>query len=186
MGRFNYQRAYRRNLPHFQPPGANFFVTFRLTGSLPQHVVRQWRLERQWLEQLAQTNVAHYEQVKGEFERVWFMKFESLLDGAATGPVWLKDERVASSVAESLHYRHGKAYRLDAFTIMPNHVHTVIKPLPIDQGERLDLQTVNVKNDQQVDEIECQSLSAVMQSLKGYTAFKGQSDSGSRGRILGA
>ncbi len=27
---------YRRNLPHFQPPGNWFFITFRLHGSFPK------------------------------------------------------------------------------------------------------------------------------------------------------
>jgi len=155
MSHFTYRPAYRRNLPHIQPPGATFFVTFRLAGSLPQDVVSQWRREREWLEHLASTNVSHYDQIKTEFERFWFAKFELLLDGAIVGPVWLNDERVASQVAESLQYRHGKVYRLDAFTIMSNHVHAVIKPLPADN-----------------EGIEYHSLAAIMQSLKGYTAFK--------------
>jgi putative transposase len=156
MSPFRYQPAYRRNLPHIQPPGATFFMTFRLAGSLPQSVVRQWNRERQWLAHLAETNAIYYNLVKRDFERVWFKKFESILDGAAVGPVWLKDERVASQVAESLHYRHGKVYRLDAFTIMPNHVHTVIKPLPIGGAEG----------------VTYHSLAAIMQSLKGYTAYE--------------
>jgi REP-associated tyrosine transposase len=131
-------------------------MTFRLAGSLPQNVVRQWYRERQWLAHLSQTNCTYYELVKRDFERVWFRKFELILDGSTVGPVWLKDETVASRVAESLHYRHGKVYRLDAFTIMPNHVHTVIKPLPIEGAEV----------------VTYHSLAAIMQSLKGYTAYQ--------------
>jgi REP element-mobilizing transposase RayT len=171
MSHFNYQPAYRRNLPHFQPPGATFFVTFRLAGSIPQNVVRQWNREREWLAHLARTNATHYDRVKRDFERGWFKKFELLLDGATVGPVWLKDERVASIVAESLHYRHEKVYRLDAFTIMSNHVHTVIKPLPMDQDEGMHSH-LEMRKNWQVDGLEYQSLAAIMQSLKGYTAFK--------------
>lgn len=29
---------YWRNLPHWQPPGANIFLTFQLNGSLPRRV----------------------------------------------------------------------------------------------------------------------------------------------------
>jgi putative transposase len=50
MGHFDYKRSYRRNLPHLQPAGATFFVTFRLAGSLPKSVVEQWQNEREWLE----------------------------------------------------------------------------------------------------------------------------------------
>jgi putative transposase len=170
MSHFNYQPAYRRNLPHIQPPGATFFVTFRLDGSIPQTVVRQWNREREWLTHLARTNPTHYDEVKRDFERAWFKKFELLLDGATVGPVWLNDERVASVVAESLHYRHGRVYRLDAFTIMSNHVHTVIKPLPVGQGEDT-LLNLGAK-DSPADDVEYQSLAAIMQSLKGYTAFR--------------
>lgn len=55
-----------------------------------------------------------------------------------------------------MHYRDGKIYRLDAFSIMPNHVHFVIRPLPISENE----------------ELTYPSLASIMQSLKGYTAFK--------------
>ena len=36
-----YQYYYKRNLPHYQPPGATFFITFRLYGSLPFVVIQQ-------------------------------------------------------------------------------------------------------------------------------------------------
>src|SRR5438045_4012046 len=105
MGKLDYQHSYRRNLPHIQPPGATFFLTFRLAGSLPQDVVDQWNKESEWLAVLKQKNPLHHQRVKPDFERAWFVKFEALLDGSACGPVWLKDEQVAAQVAESLHYR---------------------------------------------------------------------------------
>jgi putative transposase len=63
---------------------------------------------------------------------------------------------VAEIVAEALHYRDGKVYRLHAFSIVPNHVHVVFKPLPV------------IGSDYPAD----QALASIMQSLKGYTAFK--------------
>ena len=45
-------------------------------------------------------------------------------------PVWLRDPRIAALVAASLHHLNGQVYALDAFCIMPNHVHIVMKPLP--------------------------------------------------------
>ena len=170
MGKLKYQPSYRRNLPHIQPPGATFFLTARLAGSLPKVVIDQWNEERKWLGHLAETNPTHYEQVKLDFERVWFAKFESILDGAKCGPLWLSDEGVAAQVAESLHYRDGKVYRLDSFSIMPNHLHVVFKPLPIAKPlnslEQLGIdETVG-------DQTRYHSLAAIMQSLKGYTANK--------------
>jgi REP element-mobilizing transposase RayT len=163
MGNLNYRPSYRRNLPHIQPLGETFFLTFRLAGSLPQIVVDQWNEERQWLNHLKQNNPLHHELVKSDFDRAWFIKFEALLDGGEYGPVWLKEDRIAAKVAESLHHRDGKVYRLDAFSIMPNHVHVVFKPLPAGPaGSELS----------QVDGFRYHSLAAIMQSLKGYTAYQ--------------
>jgi hypothetical protein len=90
MSRFAYRESYRRNLP--PPPGASFFVTFRLAGSLPNSLIQQWNRERKWLTYLKQHNPAHYGLIELEFERAWFSKFETILDStrgrtgmAATG-----------------------------------------------------------------------------------------------------
>lgn len=171
MGKLDYH-SYRRNLPHIQPPGASFFETFRLAGSLPQEVVAQWSKERQWLTHLAQTNPLHHERIKSDFERAWFSKFEVLLDGATCGPVWLREERIAMQVAESLHYRDGKVYRLDAFSIMPNHVHVVFKPLPVTQAVSWRLQVGPAGAQSPADNARYHSLASIMQSLKGYTSFQ--------------
>jgi len=155
MSHLEYQLTYRRNLPHIQPLNATLFVTFRLAGTLPKSLIARWQEKRRWLLQLAQKNPSYHEQVKTIFDRSGFAKFERILDSVEVGPTWLRDQRVAAIVAESLHYRDGTVYRLGAFSIMPNHVHAVIKPLPIEGNE-------------------CgyHSLSSTMQSLKGYTAFQ--------------
>lgn len=171
MSQFDYQPSYRRNLPHIQPPGSTFFVTFRLAGSLPQNVVRQWNQERQWLAHLARTNTPYYDQVKNDFERAWFAKFESILDAATCGPRWLSDPRIAAAIAESLHYRDRKVYRLDVFTIMPNHVHAVFKPLPTGRTEVAHSRFETVERNARADSVEYHSLATIMHSLKGYTAF---------------
>ena len=173
MSTLNYRPSYRRNLPHIQPPGASFFITFRLAGSLPLDVVKQWNLERQWLRHLSETNPNHFDQVKHEFDRRWFAKFEALLDCATVGPTWVNDSRVASIVADSLHYRDRRVYRLDAFTIMSNHVHTVFRPLP----------THPVRDFRPTEDVEYYSLASIMHSLKGYTAFQANRILGRKGEF---
>ncbi len=170
MGSFDYKLSYRRNLPHIQPEGATFFLTFRLAGSLPQSIVDQWKQEREWLEHLRQSNPFHYDRVKLDFERKWFAKFESVLDGSTHGPVWLRDDRIAAQIAEGLRYRDGRVYRLDAFSIMANHVHAVFKPLPVTRA--ISLRRENVKETDQTRDLVYHSLASIMQSLKGYTAFQ--------------
>lgn len=168
---------YRRNLPHIQTPGATLFVTFQLAGSIPQHVLAQWRMEKLQFEreksrllrlqndsESVSRQHRHFEEKDKhlEWRRQWFQKFEKTLDSAESGPVWLKDNRIAKEIAESLHYRDGKMYCLDAYCIMSNHVHVVFTPLTM-QSSRTDV--VNSAENYN-------SLSSIMQSLKGYTAHK--------------
>ena len=139
MNRFDYKPFYHRNLPHTQPPGATFFVTFNLSGSLPRSVIQQWKAEKKQLEaekvrilKLKNSNrLASIEHKIFEWKREWFRKFENTLDSAQSGPLWLKDEQAVKEGVESLRYRDGKVYRLVAYCIMANHVHVVFAPLPI-------------------------------------------------------
>lgn len=122
---------YRRNLPHIQEPGAEYFVTFRLYGSLPKEVVRQMSKEREEFKMLHQFK-KDYQIKKYRREALRFKKYESLLDGHKTGPVWLKEKKIASIVSEAIHYRDGNDYDLYAFCIMSNHVHMVFRDLSAD------------------------------------------------------
>lgn len=42
----NMKTNYARNLPHIQPIGATFFITFSLYGSIPKEKVHQLQQER--------------------------------------------------------------------------------------------------------------------------------------------
>ena len=176
MSHFDHKPFYRRDLPHIQPPGETFFVTFNLAGSLPRNVLQQWKAEKRLLEaeksHVQELKRASHDRANGditsdqkqkhhEWNRRWFRQFETALDSAQIGPLWLKDERIAKEVAESLHYRDGKVYRLDAYCIMANHVHVVFAPLAIQPSE-----------EPQTNSLLYNTLASIMQSLKGYTAYK--------------
>ncbi|MDE0301394.1 MAG: hypothetical protein OXN17_22440 [Candidatus Poribacteria bacterium] len=176
MSHFDHKPFYRRNLPHIQPPGVTFFVTFNLAGSLPRNVLQQWKAEKRQLEaeesnvqevqatsdvQASGDKTSDQKQEHRQWNRRWFRQFETALDNAQTGPLWLKDERIAKEVAESLHYRDEKVYRLDAYCIMANHVHVVFAPLAILPSE-----------EPQTNSLLYNTLASIMQSLKGYTAWK--------------
>lgn len=163
-------------MPNIQPPGATSFVTCHLAGSLPQTVLQQWKTEKCRLETeksrlLKSQDVSHFEAVENitfeqkqehcKWKRQWFRKFEKTLDNAQSGPLRLKDERIAKEVAGSLHYRNGKVYYLDAYCIMANHVHVVFAPLAIQSS-----------GEAQANSLRSNTLASIMQSLKGYTAWK--------------
>jgi REP element-mobilizing transposase RayT len=103
-------------------------------------MVRYYQARRDWLkDQLRRVNEISAETLPREhaswqtrlekLNREWFMKCEEILHREAVGPTWMRDDRVADKVVENLHHLDGSAYRLDAFTVMSNHVHTVFRPL---------------------------------------------------------
>jgi len=118
---------YERNLPHVQPLGGTFFVTFHLHGSIPQAVLQLWK------EELIAAK-AQLSQVSSDFQNdleiLWkkdFLKRDKYLDTLQTGTFYLKDERIAKVVADSFHFWDNKLLELYAYCIMPNHVHVVFR-----------------------------------------------------------
>ena len=98
---------YRRRLPHFQPDGAYLFVTWRLDGSLPASVLQ-----------------ARYSSPGHAFVAV---------DRALAQDqrrLWLRNPRIAKLISDSIHAgeveRH--YYELQAWVVMPNHVHLLVLP----------------------------------------------------------
>ncbi|MCC3153154.1 transposase [Hymenobacter sp. BT770] len=118
---------YERNLPHWLPPGELIFITFRLSGSLPQEVLERLQDEARLLQQGCGLDpAAQYAE-----QKKYFGRFDALLDGTDHGPTWLRQPEVAAIVAQSLHYPDGKGYNLRCYCIMPNHVHLVVE-LPVE------------------------------------------------------
>ena len=127
MSNLRFRKYYRRRLPHIQIEGSTYFVTFRLKDSLPEDALEKLAEETERIR-----NLSKY---KAEPEhRRWFGKFDDYLDIVSCGETHLKNEQIAGLVAESIHYRDGEVYDLDAFCIMPNHVHLVCTPLEKGQG----------------------------------------------------
>ncbi|HUR98603.1 MAG TPA: hypothetical protein VMZ26_11115 [Pyrinomonadaceae bacterium] len=127
---YEYKRFYRRKLPHVNSPGATLFVTFRLFGSIPKHILANWQRERTELEleynrMLKQPDIepAELKRFQKELQRRSFAKYEDALHNNAEGPHWLRDPRIAAKVASGLHFFNGKSYATHAFSIMSNHVH---------------------------------------------------------------
>jgi hypothetical protein len=49
MRQYNYKERTARNLPHYHPPQATLFLTFRLAGTVPKPVFQRYSSEKQWL-----------------------------------------------------------------------------------------------------------------------------------------
>ncbi|MGE0886746.1 MAG: transposase [Blastocatellales bacterium] len=189
MNEYIYKEYTERDLPHIQPPDATLFVTFRLAGSIPKSVLRVYRAQKLWWEEETRRILAlrikedspemraHEERLLA-FRRQWFVKFEEILHQAEAGPSWLKNESVAKIVADALHYRDGKVYRLDAYCIMSNHVHALFAPFLAASELREVLLPEGMRFLSQNP-----PLDKIMKSLKGYSAWEANNALGRRGNF---
>ena len=98
----------QRHLPHWTPPGQDIFITWRLHDSLPAKIGPPASTES-----------------SGKV----FVHYDHILDKARTGPVWLKNSRIASCVLEALNSaQQRRMFTLRSYVLMANHVHVLLRP----------------------------------------------------------
>lgn len=127
---------YRRNLPHWHPGGKAIFLTWRLFGSLPRGIVPS---KSAWSTRGAATlgcistgrSACATKQGKSGItaEGRRFRQMDAELDRGATGPLWLRDPRIARHVEDAVGRGEELGhYQLDSYVVMPNHVHVLLWP----------------------------------------------------------
>ena len=104
-------------LPHFDSPGAQQYITYRLADSLPAERRQEW-------EALLK--------IEDDLERQ--RKLEAYLD-LGHGACYLRDPRIADLVQGNLWHHDGSKYRLLAWVVMPNHVHALIEVWGVPLGK---------------------------------------------------
>ena len=99
----------RRRLPHWYPEGSHLFLTWHLHGSLP-----------------ASSQTPPGSLSSGQA----FVWLDRQLDTPREGPMYLRRLQIAQivvdSIKEGVHLGH---YERNAYVIMANHVHLLIRPL---------------------------------------------------------
>ena len=160
---------YQRHLPHYQPPGCTFFVTFRLTGSLPLYVIQKLKNEHEAQLKIISGIEDQKEKYRSykEVQLNYFEKFDSVLDKYRKSVSWLKQPALAEKVKEVIHFYDGNTYDLIAYTIMPNHVHMVFTPIEENVGRDLSRQQNGV--DMNVD-LQMPIVTDILRRLKGATS----------------
>ncbi len=126
------ERRVRRGayLPHVTEPRAIYAVTFRLADSLPRSVLDAWRAERDAVARRATEEgrpLDRDEQLR--MDRLFSDRIESALDRGA-GACWFSRDDVAAVMEGQLKQFAGVRYRLLAWSVMPNHLHVIVQPLP--------------------------------------------------------
>ena len=116
------QRGNNR-LPHWEQPGATYFITFRLADSIPSHLFEQWNKERdEWLESNPKPWRTETEQ---EFHNRFSRPLEQWLD-EGYGACLLRSPQIRDGVHSVFQRFDGERYVHHAWVIMPNHVHLVV------------------------------------------------------------
>jgi type I restriction enzyme R subunit len=119
----------RRDLPHRDVPGAPYFVTTCLEGSIPARGLLDLTRFREELRQ--RQKPAHMTREEWEV-RCWkqgFARLESWLDEQPARRV-LESPALAEVVVDSLFHFAGERYDLLAYVVMPSHLHWLFQPLP--------------------------------------------------------
>ena len=98
-----------KHLPHFDSPGAQQYITYRLADSLPAE------RHGEWVAILA---------IESELEKQ--RRLEHYLD-LGHGACHLRHRRIAEMVQSAFWHYDGVSYRLLAWVVMPNHIHALIE-----------------------------------------------------------
>jgi len=118
-------------LPHWQQGDCLQFITFRERDSLPQTMLRQWRMEKaNWI---AQNPEPHDETAREEYRTLFTEPVEDALD-RGMGRCHFKFSTNRAILEEVLMYSQGEKVEHLCWVIMPNHVHLLCRPMhPIER-----------------------------------------------------
>ncbi|MCB0556369.1 MAG: transposase [Phaeodactylibacter sp.] len=172
---------YRGILPHWQPPEATFFITYRLFGSVPKVVIQSLReIYEMALKEIQNEHQADFGAIMSQLtlkerrkieailkkkrrEEEWlhFNRFDDFLDSNLNEPHWLRQPALAQLNADSIHFNANRYFKLWAFCIMSNHIHLL---LTMEQKAPIRWK--------------------VMQDMKKYTGREGNKLIGKKGQFL--
>ncbi|MGV3613995.1 MAG: transposase [Fimbriimonas sp.] len=119
----------QRSLPHWEHPSGTYFVTFRLDDSLPAEVRNAYREEQKHLsERWEKAQGLERQELEREMARLYCRRIDRCLD-VGLGACHLAHPTPAMIVARALQHFDRQRYDLFAWSILPNHVHVVFRPL---------------------------------------------------------
>ena len=110
-------------LPHWQQPGASYFITFSMADAVPSELQQSLNEQRQAWEK-------HHpkpwdEASSEEFHKRFSGARERWLD-SGYGSCFLKSQAPRKVVIDALRHFNGKRYALHCAVVMPNHAHAII------------------------------------------------------------
>ena len=169
----------RRHLPHWFVPDAFYFVTYRLTGTIPQHVLEDMQARKAAAVKQQPPPGMQPAAFKERIHKQFFAEFDRYLDNNREVQ-WLADPRVAAMIRGNLYHHRGTKYELLSYCVMPNHVHVLFRPFvdetavrsEKDVGQEGQARLPVLREEELAEERPDEQgvLAGVMHSLKSYTA----------------
>ncbi len=139
----------RGYLPHFDSDSEIQSLDFRLFDSVPRHLVEAWGRELGWHKHLNQSDP----------RAVALRRRIETYEDTGYGACFLGDARIAKLTEDALLFFDGARYRLLAWCVMPNHVHSLFEM------------------------VEGYSLGGILHSWKSYTAKEANRILGRKGQF---
>lgn len=127
----------RGRLPHWEKEEGVYFVTFRLSDSLPQHILEKLDHEREQAEKVLAVldrELSHAE--KRKIDMLFSDRVNEYLD-KGYGESYMRNPVIADIVAKALTHFDGDRYHLYSWCVMPNHVHVVFRTLQRNKLEEI-------------------------------------------------
>ena len=125
-----YKLSYQRKLPHYQPKDGIFFITTRLAFDIPTVYLNAMNRYRESLRQLYEK--AEDVKLAEEIIKKKCFAYEDELYTKCATSVDLAQAPAQGIIISKLLEMSKEYYYLYAFTIMPNHLHILLKPLTRD------------------------------------------------------
>src|SRR5688572_41358 len=95
----NHKPYYERNLPHFQPELGTFFLTYRLFGSIPLSVLKEFQKNYEKIKLSRRTISSRRFQ---RWRAAHFQRLDMVLDKQLNEPHWLQETQIAQIVYDSI------------------------------------------------------------------------------------
>ena len=126
-------RIHEMHLPHWRQDGVTYFITSRLADSMPRERLEQWCEERAaWLKARGLHSVAELDQLpareRHDVHRHFTAEWHRWLD-AGYGACVLCAPEIRKILVAGMMQHHGERYDLNAWVVMPNHLHALVTPL---------------------------------------------------------
>ncbi len=121
------ERIRRRDLPHWDVPGAAYFITACLEGSIPAEGLLQLARYKEELRKRPRPTAMTERQWQVHCWKLEFVRLEHWLDRQPANRI-LERADLAQEVEKSMYHFAEERYDHLAYVVMPSHFHWVFQP----------------------------------------------------------